>query len=241
MSKKFQEFEVKFTIATSGVEDLRSKLRSLNSTQIKDVVQIDDYLDDETNSLSIRDHLLRLRKESNVDDIFQYGEFSWKGPRRGTQIEIREDLSIPFTTEKDVEAFRVVLNKLGYRRFIRFRKSRERWKLENDTHSIEFEFDKEVWSEDDAGNKFFLGRFCQAAIETDLEISDLKVTSILWKIIDSIDVFIFHYESEGDKEEIINLMKKYKKKVGIAINPNTPLQKIMPYLNNIDILNNITP
>ena len=56
------------------------------------------------------------------------------------------------------------------------------------------------------------------------------------KIIDSVDFFVFHYESEGDKEAIINIIKKYKKKIGIAINPDTPLQKIMPYLNKIDIV-----
>ncbi len=56
------------------------------------------------------------------------------------------------------------------------------------------------------------------------------------KIIDYIDVFVFHYESKGDKEAIINKIKKHNKKVGIAINPDTNLPKILPYLNKIDII-----
>lgn len=56
------------------------------------------------------------------------------------------------------------------------------------------------------------------------------------KVIDYIDVFVFHYESKGDKEAIINKIKKHNKKVGIAINPDTNLPKILPYLNKIDII-----
>jgi len=56
------------------------------------------------------------------------------------------------------------------------------------------------------------------------------------KIIDSTDIFVFHYESEGDKEAIINIVKKHNKKIGIALNPDTPPQKIMSYLNKIEIV-----
>lgn len=54
------------------------------------------------------------------------------------------------------------------------------------------------------------------------------------KIINFIDVILFHYESEGNIEEIINKVKDYNKKVGIVINPNTEISKIISYLNKID-------
>jgi ribulose-phosphate 3-epimerase len=47
---------------------------------------------------------------------------------------------------------------------------------------------------------------------------------------------MFHFESEGDIEEIIKKIRKYNKKIGIAINPDTSLSKIIPYLNKINII-----
>lgn len=56
------------------------------------------------------------------------------------------------------------------------------------------------------------------------------------KIIEFIDYFIFHFESEGDKEDIIKRVHNYNKSVGIAINPDTEISKIIPFLNSIDII-----
>jgi len=56
------------------------------------------------------------------------------------------------------------------------------------------------------------------------------------KIINDVDYFVFHYEAKGDKISIINRVKKKKKQVGIAINPETPLTKVLPYLNKIDLI-----
>ena len=56
------------------------------------------------------------------------------------------------------------------------------------------------------------------------------------KIIRFIDVFIFHIESGGNIDELIQKVRDYNKKVGIALNPDTPLEKIIPYLNKIDII-----
>ena len=47
--------------------------------------------------------------------------------------------------------------------------------------------------------------------------------------------FIFHYESGGKRELIIEEVKKHNKKVAIAINPETALTKILSYLNKIDM------
>lgn len=56
------------------------------------------------------------------------------------------------------------------------------------------------------------------------------------RVIEFIDIYVFHYESEGDKEIIINEIKNHGKKFGIAINPDTAIVKIMPYLNKIDLI-----
>lgn len=50
------------------------------------------------------------------------------------------------------------------------------------------------------------------------------------------DLITFHFESESKVEETINEIKKYGKKVGISIKPNTPVQEIFPFLNNIDMI-----
>jgi len=56
------------------------------------------------------------------------------------------------------------------------------------------------------------------------------------KIIDYIDYFLFHFENDEDKLAIIKEVKAKNKKVGIAINPNTKILEIVPYLDKIDIV-----
>ncbi len=46
---------------------------------------------------------------------------------------------------------------------------------------------------------------------------------------------IFHYEAVKDIYEMIEFIKNYGLKVGIAINPNTDVKVLFPYLNDIDI------
>ena len=56
------------------------------------------------------------------------------------------------------------------------------------------------------------------------------------KIIHYIDIFLFHCEIEGDKHSIIDQVKKFHKKVGIAINPDTNVSEIIPFLDKIDLV-----
>jgi len=56
------------------------------------------------------------------------------------------------------------------------------------------------------------------------------------RIIDYVDYYVFHYESEGSKDDLIQKIKKANKSAGIALNPETPLTKIIPYLNKIDLV-----
>ena len=56
------------------------------------------------------------------------------------------------------------------------------------------------------------------------------------KIIGFVDVFMFHFESDVSIEMIIKKVRNHDKKVGIALNPDTALTKIIPFLNKVDII-----
>ncbi|MGB9597184.1 MAG: ribulose-phosphate 3-epimerase [Candidatus Poribacteria bacterium] len=47
---------------------------------------------------------------------------------------------------------------------------------------------------------------------------------------------IFHIESDDDPLEVIEEIKKYNMEPGIAINPPTPLEKILPFLEFINVV-----
>ena len=56
------------------------------------------------------------------------------------------------------------------------------------------------------------------------------------KIFKFIHLFVFHIESEGDKNIIIKKVKIRNKQVGVALNPDTHISKILPYLDKIDLV-----
>jgi len=56
------------------------------------------------------------------------------------------------------------------------------------------------------------------------------------KIINYIDIFLFHFETNNEKNVIIKKVKNYNKKVGLAINPKTDVDEIKPYFNKIDLI-----
>jgi ribulose-phosphate 3-epimerase len=50
------------------------------------------------------------------------------------------------------------------------------------------------------------------------------------------DTIIFHAEINGDILRIIKEIKKYGKKVGLAVNPETDAKKVFPYLKYLDLI-----
>lgn len=60
--------------------------------------------------------------------------------------------------------------------------------------------------------------------------------SFIEKIINYIDIFLFHFENDNNRDRIIKEVRKFDKKVGFAINPGTTISEIVPYLNKIDIV-----
>ncbi|MFX0179214.1 MAG: ribulose-phosphate 3-epimerase [Candidatus Hodarchaeota archaeon] len=55
-------------------------------------------------------------------------------------------------------------------------------------------------------------------------------------IIDYVYAFLFHYEIDTDITSVIKEVKKYDKKVGLVINPNTKISDILEYLSLLDII-----
>ena len=56
------------------------------------------------------------------------------------------------------------------------------------------------------------------------------------KIIDFLDIFLFHFEIDINLTKIIKVIKKNNKKVGFALNPDTDISEIIPYLEKIDLV-----
>ncbi len=50
------------------------------------------------------------------------------------------------------------------------------------------------------------------------------------------DIITFHVEATTKHQIIINKIKKNNKKVGISIKPNTPIEQIIPYLEQVDLV-----
>ena len=54
------------------------------------------------------------------------------------------------------------------------------------------------------------------------------------------DRFIIHVESKGDLLTVINELYKNRRKVGLSLNPDTPVDKIEKYLNEVDFIQFMT-
>ena len=61
-------------------------------------------------------------------------------------------------------------------------------------------------------------------------------SKFLNEIIDYIEIFTFHYEIEQDISQIIKKVKIKKKKVGIALNPETDTKNLLPLLKDLDLV-----
>ena len=54
------------------------------------------------------------------------------------------------------------------------------------------------------------------------------------------DKFIFHIEATTKAQEIIDAVKEADKTVGIALNPGTPVDKIKPFIDQVDLVHFMT-
>ena len=50
------------------------------------------------------------------------------------------------------------------------------------------------------------------------------------------DIITIHPEATNDLEETVTKIKSLKKRVGVSLNPETPIEKVLPVLNLIDLV-----
>jgi ribulose-phosphate 3-epimerase len=61
----------------------------------------------------------------------------------------------------------------------------------------------------------------------------IKPEMMIEKFAKDSDAVIFHIEATNKPKHCLELIKKYKKLAGISLNPDTPLKKVEPYLEDI--------
>ena len=147
-----------------------------NSLLLKKIVQFDTYYDHKK-TLFLKDEHLRLRAEYDQDSRqVKHVELTWKGPRQGKNIEIREDISIQILPD-DLKNLERILKRLGFEPLAVIKKIRERYRVNN----IELEFDKNVELIKTKDKSVFLGSFLQASVETSIEQDPRNIKNKLWR------------------------------------------------------------
>ncbi len=68
-----------------------------------------------------------------------------------------------------------------------------------------------------------------------LMVKDIKKYIDLYKIFNP-EYITFHLEATDSINEMINYIKSFNIKVGLSINPKTDVEKLIPYLNRIDLV-----
>ncbi len=74
----------------------------------------------------------------------------------------------------------------------------------------------------------------EAYFELHLMVKDPMAEIEKWKDIANVTSVVFHIESGVNPEECIKTIKEHSWKAGIAINPETPISQIIPYVNLVD-------
>ncbi|MEK7131338.1 MAG: hypothetical protein AAB797_01200 [Patescibacteria group bacterium] len=89
-------------------------------------------------------------------------------------------------------------------------------------------------------NKTFLEREelnninSEAYFELHLMVKDPIAEIAKWKETGSVTSAVFHIEADVNVEECVKIIKENGWKAGIALNPETSVAKIMPYINLVD-------
>lgn len=170
----FQEYEAMVFIENESA--ITDKFQNLNATLLNQAFQRDNYYD-LNYKLAKKDELLRIRIEETIDTHeFLGAEFSWKSGRKGTQYEVREDISIKLPTKENVPPLEEILNRLGFKKLAWLTKYRDRWHL----NEVDFEFDKYIEAQVINRPNLKMGSYLQATIETETNYSSEKMESLLW-------------------------------------------------------------
>jgi ribulose-phosphate 3-epimerase len=74
----------------------------------------------------------------------------------------------------------------------------------------------------------------EAYFELHLMVKDPLTELSRWLNVANISSVVFHLEATTDITECISHIKRHNWKVGIALNPETTLEKVLPYINMVD-------
>lgn len=74
----------------------------------------------------------------------------------------------------------------------------------------------------------------EAYFELHLMVKDPIAEIAKWQGVDSVTNTVFHIEADTDPKKCIEAIRQNNWKVGIALNPETEIEKIMPYINMVD-------
>ncbi len=72
------------------------------------------------------------------------------------------------------------------------------------------------------------------SLELHLMVADPARVINTWEIVPNFRRAIWHIEAEIDHASLIQTIRNSGRQVGLAIAPNTPLEKLLPYLPDID-------
>jgi predicted adenylyl cyclase CyaB len=205
----FQEYEAMVFIENESV--LTEKFRNLNATLLTQAFQRDNYYD-LNYRLAKKDELLRIRIEETIESHeFLGAEFSWKSGRKGTQYEVREDISIPLPTIENVPTLEAILTRLGFKKLAWLTKYRDRWRLNN----VDFEFDKYIEAQVINRPNLKMGSYLQATIETETNYSNEEMENLLWNELQKLG----YERSEFHRASYIEL---YLQKLNSSQKPKPP-------------------
>ncbi|TSC84311.1 MAG: ribulose-phosphate 3-epimerase [Parcubacteria group bacterium Gr01-1014_13] len=74
----------------------------------------------------------------------------------------------------------------------------------------------------------------EAYFELHLMVKDPVAEIAKWKENNSVTNAVFHIEADVNAEQCIKIIKENGWKAGIALNPETKIEKIMPYIDMVD-------
>lgn len=74
----------------------------------------------------------------------------------------------------------------------------------------------------------------EAYFELHLMVKDPITELSQWIDVANVSSVVFHVEADVDAEDCIRHIRKHNWKAGIALNPETPIEKILPYAELVD-------
>lgn len=86
-----------------------------------------------------------------------------------------------------------------------------------------------TWADPDVVEKY-----CNIDVELHLMVSNPLAEVERWTATEVVKRVLFHYEAVKDFGATLKAIKKYDWEVGVVLNPDTELEKIKPYLTDLD-------